>query len=97
MDEYNYDALACTVNIEDITSREINRNILRRLKDDDPSYIVSNDDDDGMGWLGYFIGKSIESMIPGYSKGSATTSQSERYVSYLSCLMSEFLSGCIHS
>jgi len=75
MDEYNYDALACTVNIEDITSREINRNILRLLKDDDPSltklwicdlgddeegttYIVSDDDDDGMGWLGYFIGKS---------------------------------------
>ena len=34
-----------------------------------------------LGWLGYFIGKSIESMIPGYSKGSATTSRSERYVS----------------
>ena len=39
MDEYNkYDALASTIKIEDITSDELNQNILRRLKDNDPSF-----------------------------------------------------------
>ena len=39
MDEYNkYAALAGTIKIEDITSCETKRNILKRLKDNDPSF-----------------------------------------------------------
>ena len=36
MEEYNYDELASTINIEDISSDELNRDILRGLKDNDP-------------------------------------------------------------
>ena len=34
-----YAALADTIKIEDITSNEINQEVLRRLKDNDPSFI----------------------------------------------------------
>jgi hypothetical protein len=40
MERYNYDTAATTVNIEDITSDDANRNILRQLKDDDPTFTV---------------------------------------------------------
>ena len=75
MDEYNYAALAKTKTIENITSDERNQDILRRLKDNDPSlnrlricnyvgdesdscYYISSNDDDDVGWLGYYIGQN---------------------------------------
>ena len=74
MEEYNYDALANTINIEDITSNKTNRNILRLLKDNDPSFdmlrvcntasgfLLSRsyipEDGEDVGWLGYFIGRN---------------------------------------
>ena len=70
MEGYDYDAAASTIKIEDITSNKINRDILRRLKEDDPEFDevwVTNARDDefdycpegslDIGWLGYFIGK----------------------------------------
>ena len=47
MEEYNYDALASTINIEDITSNGQNQEILRRLKDNDiqKNLWISNVDD----------------------------------------------------
>ena len=73
-EEYNYDALANTINIEDITSNKTNRNILRLLKDNDPSFdmlrvcntasgfLLSRsyipEDGEDVGWLGYFIGRN---------------------------------------
>ena len=39
MDGYDYDAAAGTVKIEDITSDEINREILRRIEENDPSFV----------------------------------------------------------
>ena len=40
MEEYNYDEAAETINIEEITSDETNREILRRLKSNDPELKV---------------------------------------------------------
>ena len=74
MDEYNYDAFASTINIEGITSSKLNQeDILRRLKDNDPSLnrlricgVNSTDREshnyipdvgEDMGWLGYYIGQ----------------------------------------
>ena len=73
MEEYNYDALSTTIKFEDITSSETNQDILRRLKENDidelficneettdgnkDDYTPLNNEDD-MGWLGYFIGNS---------------------------------------
>ena len=80
MEEYNYDALSSAIKIEDITSSKSNQDILRRLKDndikflwiyngettdrDDCDYIHDNNEDD-MGWLGYFLGNStsLEEII----------------------------------
>ena len=68
-----YDALACSIKVEDITSDELNQNILRRLKDNDPEldklFICGEDkicdeldfcptNGKELGWLGYYIGKS---------------------------------------
>ena len=73
MEECNYDELASTINIEDISSDELNQEILRRLKDNDPSFdelwICSPEQVTDMfsfcpdnwkelGWLGYFIGRN---------------------------------------
>ena len=74
-EEYNkYDALASTIKIEDISSDELNQEILRRFKDNDPDleYLCISGDDqlpdendfypdngEAWGWLGYYIGKSI--------------------------------------
>ena len=74
MDEYNYDALASTVQIEDISSNERNQEILRRLKENDPSLgtmwirnevydrdsgvYCPGDDVDELGWLGYYLGRN---------------------------------------
>ena len=75
-EEYNnkFDALASTIKIEDISSDELNQEILRRLKDNDPDleYLCISGDDqlpdendfypdngEALGWLGYYIGKSI--------------------------------------
>jgi len=68
----NYAALANTIKIEDITSNELNREILYRVKNnnesfdkifimedatgDDDEYIP--DDGEDTGWLGYFIGNN---------------------------------------
>ena len=74
-EEFNneYDALACSIKVEDISSDELNQNILRRLKDNDPEldklWICGEDqicdeldffptNGKELGWLGYFIGKS---------------------------------------
>ena len=72
MDEYNkYDALARTTNMEDIASCEHNREIFRRLKENDPEFVRMriyhySDADysydfypgngEELGWLGYFMG-----------------------------------------
>ena len=73
MDGY-YDALATTIKIEDISSNVRNQNILRQLKDNDPTFdklwICNQDQIDDefdfcptngeeLGWLGYYIGKNI--------------------------------------
>ena len=73
MEEYNYEALARSIKIEDITSDEDNQNILRRLKENDPDFdsfricsqsqIVEEFDfcptnGEELGWLGYFIGNN---------------------------------------
>ena len=73
MEGYNYDALSSTIKFEDITYFKSNQDILRRLKENDidklwicdeettdgdtRDYIPDNDEDD-MGWLGYFIGNN---------------------------------------
>ena len=72
MDGY-YDALATTIKIEDISSNVRNQNILRQLKDNDPTFdklwICNQDQIDDefdfcptngeeLGWLGYYIGKN---------------------------------------
>ena len=65
----DYAALANTIKIEDITSNELNREILHKLKNNDESfdklYFIGEDTGEGddyipdegedMGWLGYFI------------------------------------------
>ena len=69
----NYAALADTIKIEDITSYELNRQILHRLKNNDESfdnlYIISESSDDDeyipidgedIGWLGYYIGQNTK-------------------------------------
>jgi hypothetical protein len=38
MDGYDFDAVARTIKIEDITADEVNREILRRLKENDPEF-----------------------------------------------------------
>jgi len=68
-----YEARAKDVKLEDITSSQQNKNILERLRNDDPyfTYIyiaetVDDDDEsdfviregDDLGWLGYFVGRS---------------------------------------
>ena len=73
MEGHDYDALASTVKIEDITTDDVNRDILRKLKENDPNFDklwVYNsgerlDDCDycpggahEFGWLGYFIGQN---------------------------------------
>jgi len=70
----DYAALADTIKIEDITSKEQNREILHGLKNNDESfgrlYIIDGDSDDGddyspddgedLGWLGYYIGQNTK-------------------------------------
>ena len=74
MEEYNYDALASSVKIKDITSNERNRETLRRLKGNHPlkTLWISNVDDgdiinidycpgnnvEELGWLGYYLGRN---------------------------------------
>ena len=71
MEGYDYDAAASTVKINDITSDDTNRDILRRLKENDPDFdmleVVSRSIDDceclpesahDLGWVGCFIGKN---------------------------------------
>eukprot|EP00984_Skeletonema_dohrnii_P009299 scaffold3549_cov110-Skeletonema_dohrnii-CCMP3373.AAC.1 len=68
-----YDSHVWDVKLENITSDEYNAEILRKLRDNDPAFtmifltlqfddeddFVINDDDD-MGWLGYFIGRNTK-------------------------------------
>ena len=74
MDEYiNYDALATSMKIKDITPCKRNQMILRKLSKNDPDfdemwirYNLSDDDSDykvfgdgeDLGWLGYFLGRN---------------------------------------
>jgi len=68
---YQYDALAASVKLKDITSCAENRALLHRIKNNDPGlrtlavldepededeFIVREGDD--LGWLGYFIGRN---------------------------------------
>ena len=39
MEGYDYDAAASTIKIDDITSDKCNREILRKLKENDPGYV----------------------------------------------------------
>eukprot|EP00984_Skeletonema_dohrnii_P021968 scaffold11082_cov74-Skeletonema_dohrnii-CCMP3373.AAC.5 len=71
----DYDALVQNVNLGDITSSEHNANILRQLRDGHPDwnktlYIIDSEIEgdtdefivgagDDLGWLGYFIGRSV--------------------------------------
>ena len=69
-----YTALANSIKIEDITSKELNREILHKLKNNDESfdklYIIGDDSGDGddyipdegedIGWLGYYIGQNTK-------------------------------------
>ena len=70
MEGYDYDAAARTIKIRDITSDEINRKILRRLKENDPTFdklwVTDSRDDDmdycpegarDLGWVGYYISR----------------------------------------
>ena len=73
MENYDYEAAAGAIKIEDITSDETNRGILRKLKANDTEFddlVVSEeehyrDDRDycpedtrSLGWVGYYIGKN---------------------------------------
>ena len=71
MEECDYVAVASAINMEDITSDDVNRDILSRLKENDPEFYemwvtYARDDEcdycpEGsldIGWLGYFIGKN---------------------------------------
>ena len=73
MEHYKYDELASTIKIEDISSDELNQEILRRLRDNDPEFgrlCMCNegqiwdendfypDNGEELGWLGYFLGKN---------------------------------------
>ena len=70
----DYAALADTIKIEDITSKELNREILHKLKNNDESFdkifIMQDssgdgddyipDDGEDLGWLGHFIGQNTK-------------------------------------
>ena len=73
MEGYDYDAAASTIKVEDITSSETNRRILRSLKVNDPSFdelwmtssrVVCGDNEyfpgsaRDLAWLGYYIGQN---------------------------------------
>ena len=75
MEGYDYDAVASTIKVEDITSNDTNRKILRKLKANDAEFddlvvVSSRDYDDNneycpedtrsLGWLGYYIGKNTK-------------------------------------
>jgi len=79
----NYAALDDTIKIEDITSDELNRQILQRLKDNDENldnlYIMDVSENDAdeeyiptngedIGWLGYFIGNNTELQVLNLNK-----------------------------
>jgi len=70
----DYAALANTINIDDITSDDTNRDVLRSLKNNDPEFeqfCITDErgeededayhpiDGEDMGWLGYYVGNSI--------------------------------------
>uniref|UniRef100_A0A7S2LFI3 Uncharacterized protein n=1 Tax=Skeletonema marinoi TaxID=267567 RepID=A0A7S2LFI3_9STRA len=68
---YQYDALATSVRLKDITSCSRNRAVLHRIKNSDPGltclYMLDEPEDedefivregDDLGWLGYFIGRN---------------------------------------
>ena len=70
----DYAALANTINIDDITSDDTNRDVLRSLKNNDPEFeqfCITDErgeededayypiDGEDIGWLGYYIGNSI--------------------------------------
>ena len=70
----DYAALANTIKIEDITSKELNREILHKLKNNDESFDKLFIMDEGTGdndeyipdegedirWLGYYIGQNTK-------------------------------------
>jgi len=56
-----YEANAADISLEKITSSEKNAKVLRRLRDGDDNltcFILGKGDD--LGWLGYFIGRSVK-------------------------------------
>ena len=72
MEGFDYDAAAATVAIEDITRNATNREILRRLKENDPEFHMLRvvyacsrrnnqfwpEDAHILGWLGYYAGRN---------------------------------------
>eukprot|EP00985_Skeletonema_marinoi_P014357 scaffold7266_cov121-Skeletonema_marinoi.AAC.19 len=72
-DNEYFEAREKDVKMEDITSDEDNADILERLRDNDPDFTHTSIRDeytdesdfvvregDDLGWLGYFVGRSIE-------------------------------------
>ena len=72
-EEYDFDAAAGTIKIEDIKTDDVNREILRKLKENDPNFdkvYVRNQEGHrfaneycpegarDLGWLGYYIGRN---------------------------------------
>ena len=68
---YQYDTLAASVKLKDVTSCSRNRALLHRIKNNDPGlthlFILDESEDeedfivregDDLGWLGYFIGRN---------------------------------------
>ena len=50
MEGYNYDAVASTIKLEDITSNRVNQGLLRRVKENDPDFdkmLVTDNCEDG--------------------------------------------------
>ena len=75
MENYDYEALAGTIEIAHITADKTNQYILRQLQKNDPDFdklvVVNSRDDDGdneyfpegariLGWVGYYIGKNTK-------------------------------------
>ena len=71
MEEYDYEAAATTVKIEDVANDRTNREILRKLKENDPTFKklgversshqgnrYSPENARDFGWLGYYIGNN---------------------------------------
>ena len=97
-DDNYYEAHAKTINLKEITSNEQNARILLHLRDNDPNFdflqILSYNsqfeydftvvEEDDLGWLGYFVGKS--DTLQHLSIGALTLFMSKRLGPFIQCL-----------